>query len=86
MKWAKVISIAYVVMPNQVAITYSREGNKMKTFDWDSLGKPRKRKCFCGKTDRLIPYCGYYICVWCRTGLKQVPRVMSLNCKLRKAN
>lgn len=47
--------------------------------------KCKDAKCFCGKTERLIPYCGYYICVWCRTGQKRVSRsVIGLALRLVK--
>lgn len=47
----------------------------------------KKAKCHCGKRDRLIVYCGYYICVWCRTGLDRVPRYMQIpKARIRKAS
>ena len=46
----------------------------IETFDWSVIGKPKKAACHCSKTERLIPFCGFYLCVWCRTGMDRVPR------------
>jgi len=42
----------------------------MITSDWAKVEacKVDDAKCFCGRRNHLIVYCGFYVCVWCKAG------------------